>query len=591
MTYKFCLYCGAELLKVTVEDSTTEVICSKCGKSNSLRTQYCTTCGSPLDDPKRKEALNRLHSYWYCENDNTLMKETTANHQFLISQEIDTSLQEAIESKKLRSDKKPLAKEIAQKVFEYEPKTKFPLLTRTRCPICMDDSLAPVYYQPPHKELLISRSQIASPSQYKKDDQRVTPQAPIAIYVARLNPMDMIQNVGQILKQNPQILVILLIFIVFEVVLNFTQIPHYDLSSILILIFPEVYQEESPIQVSEVLIGIPMDLLIEGVFITLLLVAFKNYMAPSHNQQSTGIFSQGVHFFPKIIIAKLLIDAIATAFIMVNLILIVMTSYLDSVSFPLDSFLFPLIFLPLPFMLVFSGILVGMLMIVFAYVYPSIIMAKTEPMDSLVRSWDFVKQNFWPTVVIVFLFSYVPVLGLSLVPEIIPPGGESVVVRIFETGQLLCFTWGFEKFRTTQQKPEIVGHPSKLQEQRSQEYLYITQPYLYRAGNKAPLRDRFIALAVDSCIVGGLTYAICIGWLYQIGKDYIREGQSFGKGFMGLRVVDFHTGLPATIYQSFIRNCLCGCIDASCCCLAAMIDEDGRRIGDHVAGTVVIRDL
>ncbi|MFW9903179.1 MAG: RDD family protein [Candidatus Thorarchaeota archaeon] len=99
-----------------------------------------------------------------------------------------------------------------------------------------------------------------------------------------------------------------------------------------------------------------------------------------------------------------------------------------------------------------------------------------------------------------------------------------------------------------------------------------------------------MALLADSCIVGGLIYVICIGWLYQIGKDYLREGQSFGKGIMGLRVIDFHTGMPATISQSFIHNRLCGCVDASCCCLAAMIDEDGRRIGDHVAGTVVIRD-
>lgn len=85
--------------------------------------------------------------------------------------------------------------------------------------------------------------------------------------------------------------------------------------------------------------------------------------------------------------------------------------------------------------------------------------------------------------------------------------------------------------------------------------------------------------------------AFCLGWLYEVGKDYIREGRSIGKGIMGLRVIDFNTGMPATISQSFIRNCVCACVDASCCFLAAIIDEDGRRIGDHVAGTVIIRDL
>ena len=252
-----------------------------------------------------------------------------------------------------------------------------------------------------------------------------------------------------------------------------------------------------------------------------------------------------------------------------------------------SSFLFPL-----PFILTFFSILVNMLIIVFAYVYPSIVLEKISPLDSIVRSWDFVKQNFWPTVVIIFLLFYVPLFGLALIPvEIFPKGAESVIIRILLTGKLLCFAWGFEKFRITQQKPEVIGYPSRLQDQRSQTYLYITQPYFYRSGNKAPLQGRFIAFIVDSCIVGGLTYAICIGWLYQIGKDYIREGQSFGKGLMGLRVIDFHTGMSTTIYQSFIRNCLCGCVDVSCCCLVAMIDEDRRRIGDHVAGTVVIRDL
>lgn len=48
--------------------------------------------------------------------------------------------------------------------------------------------------------------------------------------------------------------------------------------------------------------------------------------------------------------------------------------------------------------------------------------------------------------------------------------------------------------------------------------------------------------------------------------------------------------MPETIGQSFIRNYLCGCLDISCCYLVAIIDDDGRRIGDHLAGTVVIKD-
>ena len=126
--------------------------------------------------------------------------------------------------------------------------------------------------------------------------------------------------------------------------------------------------------------------------------------------------------------------------------------------------------------------------------------------------------------------------------------------------------------------------------QRPLTYHDVFQPYYYRPESKAGLGERFIALLIDSCIAGGLMSVFCIGWLYQLGKDSIREGQSIGKGIMGLRVIDLNSGMPATITQSFIRNCLCGCVDASCCFLVALIDEDGRRIGDHMAGTVVIID-
>ncbi len=73
-------------------------------------------------------------------------------------------------------------------------------------------------------------------------------------------------------------------------------------------------------------------------------------------------------------------------------------------------------------------------------------------------------------------------------------------------------------------------------------------------------------------------------------KDSIRDGQSIGKSLYRLRVIDFHSGIPATIGQSFIRNWICCWLDAITCYLVALTDDDGRRIGDHMAGTVVIID-
>ena len=118
--------------------------------------------------------------------------------------------------------------------------------------------------------------------------------------------------------------------------------------------------------------------------------------------------------------------------------------------------------------------------------------------------------------------------------------------------------------------------------------VYQAQPY--HPSMKAPIGERCVSYLVDNFITSCLLYACCIGVIYACVKDGIRDGQSFGKGLMNLRVVDYNTGMPATIGQSFIRNCLCGSVDQMCCYLFALCSEDGRRIGDHVAGTVVIID-
>lgn len=120
-------------------------------------------------------------------------------------------------------------------------------------------------------------------------------------------------------------------------------------------------------------------------------------------------------------------------------------------------------------------------------------------------------------------------------------------------------------------------------------YKPMYQPRPYHPAMKAPMGERCIGYLIDYAISSILSY-FCIGIVYTIIKDGIREGQSLGKGLMGLRVVDFQTGMPATIGQSFIRNCCPGCLDGCCCYLVALIDQDGRRIGDQAAGTVVILD-
>lgn len=118
----------------------------------------------------------------------------------------------------------------------------------------------------------------------------------------------------------------------------------------------------------------------------------------------------------------------------------------------------------------------------------------------------------------------------------------------------------------------------------------IYQARQYHPSMKGDIGERCIALIVDDFISALLSY-VCIGVFYSCLKDGIREGQSIGKGLFNMRVIDFTTGYPASYGQSFIRNCLCGWLDACCCYLVAIMDDDGRRIGDQVAGTIVIKDL
>ena len=108
-----------------------------------------------------------------------------------------------------------------------------------------------------------------------------------------------------------------------------------------------------------------------------------------------------------------------------------------------------------------------------------------------------------------------------------------------------------------------------------------------RVGRPAEFPDRCVASLIDDAIASAIP---CFGFLYTWFKDAIRDGQSVGKGFMGLRVVDFQTGVPASFDQSFTRNCCPGCFDVCCCYLMVLIDENGRRIGDHAAGTIVVQD-
>ena len=79
-----------------------------------------------------------------------------------------------------------------------------------------------------------------------------------------------------------------------------------------------------------------------------------------------------------------------------------------------------------------------------------------------------------------------------------------------------------------------------------------------------------------------------IAWVgfYHFFADGLNEGQSVGKLWLGMRVIDARTGAPCTYYQSFVRNLLLS--------IAGPIDwififgERRQRLGDAIAGTIVV---
>ena len=122
----------------------------------------------------------------------------------------------------------------------------------------------------------------------------------------------------------------------------------------------------------------------------------------------------------------------------------------------------------------------------------------------------------------------------------------------------------------------------------------------------AVLIDAFIPLAIATTLTSiiqpvlpeGVAYAIQVtvqfflSFAWHIWFEVKRQGQTPGKRFLGLRVVDAR-GLPISVHQALVRNIVrvldflpvfygVGAI--------ALMVNGGRRLGDLVAGTVVIRE-
>jgi uncharacterized RDD family membrane protein YckC len=127
--------------------------------------------------------------------------------------------------------------------------------------------------------------------------------------------------------------------------------------------------------------------------------------------------------------------------------------------------------------------------------------------------------------------------------------------------------------------------------------------------------SRFLAIMIDSLVTKGaplliirfglallprgITYALYVTtafiltWGWHVYFETRRGGRSPGKRALGLRVVDAR-GLPISLHQSVVRNIVRALDFAPAfygvATITSLIDPHRRRLGDLVAGTLVIRE-
>lgn len=118
----------------------------------------------------------------------------------------------------------------------------------------------------------------------------------------------------------------------------------------------------------------------------------------------------------------------------------------------------------------------------------------------------------------------------------------------------------------------------------------------------ASIGDRFTGQFVDGLIAiafGAAVYYVAkslglpvapavVAWLaYLLLCDGLPGGQSIGKRLTHSSVVHVYSGLPCTYWRSIVRNLsllVLGVLDA-----LFILGAQRRRLGDHLAGTKVVR--
>ncbi len=108
-----------------------------------------------------------------------------------------------------------------------------------------------------------------------------------------------------------------------------------------------------------------------------------------------------------------------------------------------------------------------------------------------------------------------------------------------------------------------------------------------------------LLFSLSGLLLGDLATALLlvviflVQWWYAALCEWLMAGRTIGKMFLGLRTLDA-SGLPLSLYQATVRNLL-RVVDFLPGLylvggIAALIDPEGRRLGDMAASTLVVRD-
>ena len=89
---------------------------------------------------------------------------------------------------------------------------------------------------------------------------------------------------------------------------------------------------------------------------------------------------------------------------------------------------------------------------------------------------------------------------------------------------------------------------------------------------------------ISVAVMGGIA-----GLLYWFARDGRAGGQGLGKEAMGLMVVNLPENRPATVRESAVRSLMLPLLGWSVEPLMVLLGKGGRRVGDRLADTQVIR--